>query len=586
MKPTTLLVRTLSITVAAELAILLGFDLMRVEPGIAAAIFNAVILSALTAPLLYSFVFRAAQREVKVLGDATGFTEAQHALEQSEKRFRTLMEKIPDGLGVLSRDGRIIYANPAVSTMLGYSTAELRGKRVRELQHPEDRERAARRTQELFRDSAEYPSEYRLLHLNGTAIPVEMSSRVIEYDGEPALLATMRDLTERRQLEDQLRQSQKMEAVGQLAGGIAHDFNNLLTVIQTSSELVADSLPARIPELAADVAEIRAAVERGKSLIQQLLAFSRRGELSFEPIDIGQLVRAFEPTLLRLLPDDIEIQLDIPDDTRSAHGNRSSLEQIIMNLATNSSHAMPNGGVLSIDVREVRLTIEDTTEQMPVTAGAFICLGVADTGVGMDERTREKLFEPFFTTRSMGGGTGLGTAVVYGLAKQHGGTIRVDSEPGKGTRVEVFLPVATQSAPVASAEIEQEQKPEKHGGSETILVAEDEPALRRAAQRSLQRLGYRVILAADGAEAIELFDQVGDQVDLILTDIVMPRIGGRALYDTLRRRGIRTKFLFASGYTAGDVQENEWMEPDFPFLPKPWTIEELAQKVREVLDQD
>jgi PAS domain S-box-containing protein len=160
MKPTTLLVRTLSITVAAELAILLGFDLMRVEPGIAAAIFNAVILSALTAPLLYSFVFRAAQREVKVLGDATGFTEAQHALEQSEKRFRTLMEKIPDGLGVLSRDGRIIYANPAVSTMLGYSTAELRGKRVRELQHPEDRERAARRTQELFRDSAEYPSEF------------------------------------------------------------------------------------------------------------------------------------------------------------------------------------------------------------------------------------------------------------------------------------------------------------------------------------------------------------------------------------------------------------------------------------------
>ena len=257
-----------------------------------------------------------------------------------------------------------------------------------------------------------------------------------------------------------------------------------------------------------------------------------------------------------------------------------------MNLATNSSHAMPSGGVLTIDVREVLLTMEDATEQMPVTAGAFICLGVTDTGVGMDERTREKLFEPFFTTRSMGGGTGLGTAVVYGLAKQHGGTIRVDSEPGKGTRVEVYLPVATMSAPVASAEIEQEQKPEKHGGSETILVAEDEPALRRAAQRSLQRLGYRVILAADGAEAIELFDQVGDQVDLILTDIVMPRIGGRALYDTLRRRGIRTKFLFASGYTAGDVQENEWMEPDFPFLPKPWTIEELAQKVREVLDQD
>ncbi len=516
--------------------------------------------------------------------DVTRREAMEKALRGSELRLRTLMEKIPDGVGVLSQDGHIIYANPAVTKMLGYSSEDLQGKPVWDFQHPEDRERATQRTKELFRDSAEFPSEYRLIRADGTAFPVEISSRVIEYDGQPALLATMRDLTERRQLEDQLRQSQKMEAVGQLAGGIAHDFNNLLTVIQTSSELIADSLPARVPELATDVEEVRAAVTRGKNLIEKLLQFSRRGDLAFKTLDIGMLVREFEPTLRRLLPEDIEIRLEVADNNPPVNGNSGSVEQILMNLATNGSHAMPSGGVLTIAVTLERLTMDDTKRGSAVTAGSFVCLSVKDSGSGMDARTREKLFEPFFTTRSLGGGTGLGTAVVYGLVQQHGGLIRVDSETGVGTTVRVYLPVATESEMAVEPSPEPEQRPEVYGGTETVLVAEDEPALRRAAKRSLERLGYTVLLAADGEEALELFRRKRDLVDLVMTDIVMPKMGGRALYDAVRSEQAGTKFLFASGYTAGDIQERALLDPDFPFLAKPWTIDELGQKVREVLD--
>ncbi len=508
--------------------------------------------------------------------DVTRREETERALRESEQRLRTLMEKIPDGVGVLSRDGDIIYANPAVSKMLGYSAEQLRGKPVREFQHADDRDRASQRTKELFRESAEFPSEYRLVRADGTALPIEISSRVIEYEGQPALPATMRDLTERRQLEDQLRQSQKMEAVGQLAGGIAHDFNNLLTVIQTSSELIADSLPVRVPELATDLDEVRTAVTRGKRLIEKLLQFSRRGDLTFKPLNVGHVVQEFEPTLRRLLPEDIEIRLEVGDEVPPVHANPGSIEQILMNLATNNSHAMPSGGTLAISVSAERLTMDDTQRGAAVTAGRFVCLSVQDSGSGMDERTREKLFDPFFTTRSLGGGTGLGTAVVYGLVNQHSGMIRVESKVGLGTTIKVYLPVTTDAARSARPTPAPERRPEVYGGTETVLVTEDEPALRRAAKRSLERLGYTVLLAADGEEALELYRREREQVDLVMTDIVMPKMGGRALYDAVRSEEDGIKFVFASGYTAGDIQERAFLDPDFPFLARPWTIDELA----------
>ncbi len=514
--------------------------------------------------------------------DITDRKKTERALQASEERLRMLMEKVPDGVGVVAPDGRILYTNPAVCAMLGYTAKELAGRQVAELQHPDDRDRAAGRMKALFGGDPEHPSEYRLLHKDGSIITTEVTSRVVDYDGQPAILSTMRDLTERLELEQQLRQAQKMEAVGQLAGGIAHDFNNLLTVVQVNTELVAAKLTDPDTEITADLKELQAAVVRGKNLIEQLIAFSRREELKIEPLDLRTLIADFEPTLRRLLPEHIEIRIDLPDRLPKVVASTGSAEQIVMNLATNARDAMPEGGQLRIGVWPTRLESGDWLAAERTVPGEFVCLAVSDTGVGMEELTQARMFEPFFTTRRSAGGTGLGMAVVYGLVKQLGGHVHVYSEVDQGTTIKVYFPVAAADVPeeadgpIAAKEV--------CGGSETVLVAEDEPALRRAAKRSLERLGYRVLLAADGEEALKVFDAEGGRVDLIVTDIIMPKRGGRALYKALRDRGATVPFLFASGYTAEDVEESGHLDSGLPFLAKPWTLSELARKVREVLD--
>lgn len=516
--------------------------------------------------------------------DITERKITDRALRESEERVRTLMEKVPDGVGVLSTDGSILYANPAMSAMLGHEPEEMLGRRVTEFQHPEDRGRAADRIKSLLRGGSEHPSSYRLIHKDGSVVTAEISSRVIEYEGKPALLSTVRDLTERIELEEQLRQAQKMEAVGQLAGGMAHDFNNLLTVVQVNTELLADKLPEADGEVATDIKELKAAVARGKNLIEKLLAFSRREELKIEPLDLHQLISDFEPTLRRLLPENIEIQIDTRDKLELVLGSAGSVEQIVMNLATNARDAMPEGGQLRLALWPTRLDAADWFATGRTVPGAFVCLAVSDSGAGMDELTQARLFEPFFTTRRAAGGTGLGLAVVYGLVKQLGGHVHVYSEQGQGTTIKVYLPVAApdvgETSPLDEVVIEV------RGGDETILVAEDEPALRRAAKRSLERLGYQILLAADGDEALKVFEANQGRIDLIVTDVVMPKRGGRALYQELRKRGAHVPFLFASGYTVGDVEESAQLDPGLPFLAKPWTLSELARRIRQVLDED
>ncbi len=514
--------------------------------------------------------------------DITERKMTDRALRESEERLRTLMEKVPDGVGVLATDGRILYANPAMGALLGYTTDQMLGRRVTDFQHPEDRGRAADRIKSLLRGGPESPAQYRLIHRDGSVVTSEITSRVIEFEGEPALLSTVRDLTERMELEEQLRQAQKMEAVGQLAGGMAHDFNNLLTVVQVNTELLADRLPEADGQVTDDIEELKAAVARGKKLIEKLLAFSRREELKIEPLDLRKLITDFEPTLRRLLPENIDIQIDPPDGLDKVLASAGSVEQIVMNLATNARNAMPEGGQLRLALWPTYLEAADWFATGRTVPGAFVCLAVSDTGIGMDELTQARLFEPFFTTRRSSGGTGLGMAVVYGLAKQLGGHVHVYSELGQGTTIKVYLPVAApdfgEAPPVGETAIEV------RGGSETILVAEDEPALRRAARRILERLGYQVLLAADGDEALRVFEANQDRIDLIVTDVVMPKRGGRALYQALRERGAQVPFLFASGYTAGDVEESAQLDPGLPFLAKPWTLSELAQKIRQVLD--
>lgn len=505
----------------------------------------------------------------------------ERALRESEERLRTVLDKSPDGIGVLDAEGVILYANPAISTILGYPSEELVGSRVDRFQHPDDRARAAARTAELFQGGPEGPAQYRLVRKDGTTVTAEITSRIIEYEGRLALLATMRDLTERLALEAQLRQAQKMEAIGQLAGGIAHDFNNLLTVVQVSSELIGHGMRELPGDVMSNLKELQGAVARGKDLIENLLAFSRREEMRIEPIDLGELIREFEPTLRRLLPEDIQIRIDVSGTLPKVLAGSGSIEQILLNLSTNARHAMPEGGVMTIAAAPAYFETEGPFIADPVVPGEFVRMAVTDEGLGMDESTRARVFEPFYTTRRTAGGTGLGMAVVYGLVKRLGGRVEVESEPGQGSTIEVYLPVADEIA--LGIEVPPEQGTATLGGSETILLTEDEPALRRAAKRSLERLGYRLLLAADGEEALEIFERDGEMIDLIVSDIVMPRRGGRALYAELRNRGAEVPFLFTSGYAA-EEKETERLDPGLPFLPKPWSLDGLARRIREVLD--
>ncbi|MBI4537877.1 MAG: PAS domain S-box protein [Gemmatimonadetes bacterium] len=512
--------------------------------------------------------------------DVTDRKRMEEALRASETRFRTLTEEIPIGVAVLSLDGRILYANRAICEFLGYPRDELLGEPVARFQHPEDRGRALRRIAEAARDAAREPAEYRLLASDGGLIPVEISSTRIEYEGVPALLSTVQDLSERRQLEEQFRQAQKLEAIGQLAGGIAHDFNNVLTVIQVSSDLLADAVASEDPETARDVEDLRGAVVRGKHLIRKLMAFARREELAFKPVDLGALVSEFAEPLQRLLPESIEVRLSVGDGLLPVWADARSMEQILMNFATNARDAMGGEGLMQVRVEPARLD-EAGARRLGLTPGHFVRLSVTDTGVGMDEPTRAKIFEPFFTTKPVGQGTGLGLAVVYGLVKQHRGGIEVESERGLGTAMHVYLPAA--EGQVISGTGGSEAIREIPGGSETILVVEDEPALRRAAQRCLERAGYTVLLAADGEEALELLKNRGRTVDLVVTDVVMPRLGGVELYHAARELDRSLRFLFATGYSS--AEPGGLTDTGVPVLEKPWTAASLTRHVRDELDR-
>jgi CheY-like chemotaxis protein/two-component sensor histidine kinase len=388
----------------------------------------------------------------------------------------------------------------------------------------------------------------------------------------------VRDISERRRLEEQLRQAQKMEAVGQLTGGIAHDLNNLLTVVLANSEMIAASLPAGRDDLQTDLGELQNAARRGAQMIRKLLSFSRHAPLTYHVFDLGRLVEELTGTLRRLLP--AHIQVEFPRDGTSVRvlADAGAIEQILLNLATNARDAMPRGGRLSLDVRRVDVA------RAPGGAlpGSYARLSVSDNGVGMDERVKARVFEPFFTTKPPGEGSGLGMAMIYGLTQQHGGFIELDSGVGKGTTVRVFFPLAREDQPLP----ELAPAPAGlHGGEEYILLVEDEEGLRRVAQRALEKVGYRVVTAADGLDALEIYHGRANEIDLIITDLVMPRLGGIALYRTLRQEGHPVRFLFTSGYAAHEIMQGDLADGELALLQKPWTLADLTHRVREVLDR-
>jgi PAS domain S-box-containing protein len=414
---------------------------------------------------------------------------------------------------------------------------------------------------------------------DGTVITVHVSGRTVrDASGAVAYFEMIAEnVTERRALEGQLRRAQKMEALGQLTAGIAHDFNNLLTVMQSSADFIASALPDGRSDLLADVESVRTAVKRGAALVKKLLAFGRREMLSLTELDLGAQVHELSTTLRRLLPEHIDIRVHASDGLPAVRADAGSVEQIIINLASNARDAMPQGGVLRIELQRVDLDEHHNAVHSFGRPGHYVCLAVSDTGVGMDQPTRARVFDPFFTTKPPGSGTGLGLATVYSLMQQHEGFVHVYSEVGQGSTFRVYFPVARPAAqPVAT--------PNAAAGGELILVVEDEQPIRRAAQRVLEKFGYRVLVAVDGQDALELLSGPAAGADLVLTDVIMPRMGGRALYDAVRARGGSQKFLFASGYTARDVHESVQLSPDMHFLSKPWTLTDLTTRVREVLD--
>ncbi|UCG85939.1 MAG: response regulator [Gemmatimonadota bacterium] len=501
----------------------------------------------------------------------------------AEENYRSLTEGALYGIYRSTVDGRFLTVNPAMVEMLGFgsSTELLAVDMARDVYaNPSERVKLV----EKYRDRQKIEGvEVEWRRKDGSHLTVRLSGRPVRNAcGEVECFEMIaEDVTERRALEAQLRQSQKMEAVGQLTGGIAHDFNNILTVILANADLLEADLPTERADLKAVLQETRTAAQRGSDLVKKLLGFSRRGKLEMRPTDLAQLVANLSGVLRRVLPENVEVEMISDPPLDPAMADPGAIEQILLNLATNARDAMPGGGRLTIEVRSDWLDEGYHATHPWVEPGRYVSISVTDTGVGMDPQTKERVFEPFFTTKPEGRGTGLGLAMIYGTVKQHKGHIHLYSEVGKGTTVKIYVPVAS-SAPPATPPTSTSEAPVR--GSETILIVEDDLSIRRATRRALESHGYTVLSAADGEEALDQVRQRGPSaIDLIITDLVMPKLGGRQLYEALLAAGIRTSVVFASGYSRRDIQECAAIEGDVPFLHKPWTLSELLSRVREAI---
>jgi two-component system cell cycle sensor histidine kinase/response regulator CckA len=514
--------------------------------------------------------------------DVTDSKRMERALRQSEAHYRALVEHAPVGIYRASVEGRFLTVNQALATMLGYESVEalLALEIGRDLYvDPVMRLRLMERYATADHVAGE-DVEWR--RKDGARITVRLSGRPVrDLRGRIECWEMVaEDVTERRRLEAQLRTAQKMEALGLVTGGVAHDFNNLLTTILANAELIGSALPPTFGQIRSDLLEIQDAAARGREMVKKLLGFSRRERLTMQPADLGAVVEEMVDVLRRLVPERIEVTAVVEPDLPQVMADTGAVQQILVALATNARDAIAENGDIRVEVRRARLDAAHVAEFGWGTPGDYVAVAVHDSGLGMDEPTRARVFEPFFTTKPMGSGAGLGLSMVYGLMKQQNGFVDVQSRPGSGTTVTLYLPVTGRRTTMAAP-----RAPASHAASftGTALIVEDEDPIRRVAQRVLERFGFKVLAAADGLEALHLFREHEAEVVLIVTDVVMPRMGGRALYETLRGAGKAVPIIFTSGYAARDAAEAERLDPSLPYLPKPWTVEQLLEKVRSVL---
>jgi len=494
-----------------------------------------------------------------------------------DKRFRLLFESHPQPMCVFDADSQqILEANRAASSLYGFTQDEFRAKRLPDLEAGI----ASPEGEAIASTSGAAPvAAWRHRTAGGRVIELETAVHDIEYGGRRAQLAVMMDITGRKQLEEQLRQAQKMEAVGMLAGGVAHDFNNLLTIITGYSQLILNTLGPSDPNRHS-VEQIMKAGERAAALTKQLLAFSRRQVLQPKVLDLNKLVTSLSTMLQRLIGEDIDLRLVLPPDLGRVSADPGQVEQVLMNLVVNARDAMPKGGFLTLETENVTLDGEYAGRHIAVRPGNYVMLAVSDNGTGMDEATKSRLFEPFFTTKGSGKGTGLGLSTVFGIVKQSGGSIDVYSEPGRGTTIKVFLPRIDQPISLED-EIEERKLPR---ATETVLVVEDDEMVRTLVRETLRRDGYKVMDAASPLDARRISDQFKRPIHLLITDVVMPKVSGRELADQLLQRRGEMKVLFMSGYTDTALLNSGIMHKEVAFLQKPFTPTALSERVREVLE--
>ncbi len=515
---------------------------------------------------------------------------AKIQLRAAEDRYRTLVERLPaiTYIAELGADGPWHYVSPQIESILGFSPTEWLADPMSWMNriHKDDREialaaeRRFQKTHELFQ------AEYRMFARDGRVLWFRDEAVTLhQMDGRPLMMqGVLYDITEHKRLEDQLRHSQKMEAVGQLAGGVAHDFNNLLMLIQAHNERLRGRFAPGEPGHQ-DSLEIDGAVTRAASLIQQLLAFGRKQVLQTKVLDLNLVVTEVAKMLGRLITNHIELRVMLALEIGCVKADPGQIEQIILNLAVNARDAMPQGGELVLETKNAQVGEAHARNRDGVPPGKYVMLAVTDTGVGMGSETQAHMFEPFFTTKEPGKGTGLGLATVYGVVKQMDGSICVRSEPGKGTTFEIYLPyverAAEKEAPGPGTRTALAAAPD---GTETVLLVEDQEGIRDLVQEFLQRKGYTVLHAVDGDDALRIAGAHNEQIHLLVTDVVMPNIGGQELARRLTPLRPQMKVLFMSGYPEHASRGEEAVDRNVPVLLKPFLLDTLARKVRSVLD--
>lgn len=507
----------------------------------------------------------------------------QDALAESEHRYRTIFETTGNASLILEEDTTISLVNTAFEELSGYRKEEVEGKKSwTEFVAAEDLDRM-RTYHNLRRSGSEgVPNSYEACFVNREGKVHEVYFSVAVIPGTRKSVCSILDLTELKRLEDQLRQSQKMEAVGRLAGGVAHDFNNILTAIIGYASLARMQMDSNDP-LKNYIDSVLSSAERAAHLTTGLLAFSRKQVIAPKVLDLNDVIKHVEHILRRIIGEDIDLKTAYPEDPITILADRGQLDQVLINLATNARDAMPDGGRLTIRTKTVFMDQMMAERPSYLKPGSYALVTVSDTGVGISKEVIDRIFEPFFTTKEVGKGTGLGLSIVYGIIKQHSGYIAASSEPGSGTMFSVYLPLSKQEkTDESTGRIARTEAPV--GGRETLLVAEDDPVTRALIKEVLQKHGYSVLEAVDGDEAIRRFEERKEEIHLVLLDVIMPKKNGRQAYEEIKKMKPAIEALFLSGYTADIVHKKGIFEEDINFLSKPVSPEDLLRKVRELLD--